>query len=419
MQTAPAHILVEKKPTYAQWRLLVLLIISVFINYIDRSNLSVSATNIQKELGLNADNLGTLHFAFFLSYGFCLIAAGWLIDRFDVHWVFGLGFLWWSLATAATGAVSTFGVLMVLRVLLGMGESVAYPAYSKIISSDFAESQRGLANGLIDAGSKMGPALGTFIGGMIVLNYGWRSLFVILGLGALVWLPFWYMCMPKSHATVSKKIDPKLVPTVFELLSKKSVWGTFFGLFAINYAWYFMLSWFPFYLEKERHFSKEKMATMGALPFLMTAIASTFGGWLSDRLIRGGATPTLVRKSFIIFGLLMTTLLLPAGMAQNDDVSMGLFLLACFAFGFTTSNHWAVTQTIAGPTASGKWTGLQNAFGNLLGGLAPFITGKIVEATGSFHYAFVAVAVMVTFGALSFAFIVGRVEPMKWRDQNV
>ena len=417
MQSATAQIPLEHKPTFAQWRLLVLLIVSVFINYIDRSNLSVSATNIQQELSLTADNLGSLHFAFFLSYGFCLILAGWLIDRFDVHWVFGIGFLWWSLATAATGAASSFYMLLGFRVLLGMGESVAYPAYSKIISSDFAESQRGLANGLIDAGSKLGPALGTLIGGMIVSAFGWRSLFVILGLGALAWLPFWYFYMPKTHASARKKVDPKLMPGVLELLSKRSVWGTFFGLFAINYAWYFMLSWFPYYLERERHFSKEKMSVLGALPFLMTAIASTFGGWLSDRLIRGGATPTLVRKGFIVFGLLMTTLLLPAGMAENDTVSMALFLVACFAFGFTTSNHWAVTQTIAGPMASGKWTGLQNSFGNLLGGMAPFITGKIVDSTHSFHYAFVAVALMVTMGALSYAFVVGRVEPMKWRAQ--
>ena len=418
MQSAPANTVVERKPTFAQWRLLVLLIISVFINYIDRSNLSVSATNIQKELSLTADNLGSLHFAFFLSYGFCLILAGWLIDRFDVHWVFGLGFLWWSLATAATGAVNSFYLLLGFRVLLGIGESVAYPAYSKIISSDFAESQRGLANGLIDAGSKLGPALGTFIGGMIVLEFGWRTLFVFLGLGSLVWLPFWYYYMPKSHVTASRKVDPKLMPGVLELLSKRTVWGTFFGLFAINYAWYFMLSWFPYYLEHERHFSKEKMAVLGSLPFLMTAIASALGGGLSDRFIRGGATPTLVRKSFIIFGLLMTTLLLPAGMAKSDTVSMILFLVACFAFGFTTSNHWAVTQTIAGPEAAGKWTGLQNSFGNLLGGLAPWITGKIVDGTGSFYYAFVAVAFMAAMGALSFAFIVGRVEPMKWRTRS-
>ena len=418
MQSATAPIPLQGKPTFAQWRLLVLLIVSVFINYIDRSNLSVSATNIQKELSLSADDLGSLHFAFFLSYGFCLILAGWLIDRFDVHWVFGIGFLWWSLATAATGAVSSFYMLLGFRVLLGMGESVAYPAYSKIISSDFAESQRGLANGLIDAGSKMGPALGTFLGGMIVLKFGWRFLFVVLGLGSLVWLPFWYWFTPKTHRAERKKVDPKLMPGVLELLSKRSVWGTFFGLFAINYAWYFMLSWFPYYLEHERHFSKEKMAVLGSLPFLMTAIASTFGGWLSDRLIRGGFTPTLVRKSFIIFGLLMTTLLLPAGMAASDTTSMALFLVACFAFGFTTSNHWAVTQTIAGPTASGKWTGLQNAFGNLFGGMAPFITGKIVDSTHSFHYAFVAVALMVVMGALSFAFVVGRVEPMKWRTQS-
>ncbi len=418
MQNSPVQIDREQKLSPTQWRLLILLIVSVFINYIDRSNLSVSATDIQKEIMLSADNLGSLHTAFFVSYGLSLILAGWLVDRFNVHWVLGLGFLLWTLATAATGFLNTFYALLAIRVLLGVGESVAYPSYSKIISSDFSEGQRGRANAFIDAGSKMGPALGTFIGGMIVVGFGWRALFLILGFVPLLWLPFWYLNMPKTRAAARKIIDPKLVPGMLELLSKRSVWGTCFGLFAINYAWYFMLSWFPYYLEHERHFSKEKMAVLGSLPFLMTAIASTFCGWLSDRLIRGGKTPTLVRKGFVIFGLLMTTLLLPAAMAPSDTVSMGLFLFACLCFGFTTSNVWALTQSIAGPSAAGKWTGLQNAFGNFFGGMGPFITGKIVDSTNSFHYAFVAVAVMVTLGAMSFAFVVGRVEPMKWRPHS-
>ena len=190
-------------PTFEQWRLLALLVAAVFINYIDRGNLSVSAPDIVKELSLTPSQMGVLLSSFFWTYAACQILSGWLIVRFDVHWVFGLGFLLWSLATAATGFVGSFGALLMFRLILGFGESVAYPAFSQIIAKDYAESQRGTANALIDAGSKMGPALGTLLGGLIVARYGWRSLFIILGFGALIWLPFWIMWTPKKHAESS------------------------------------------------------------------------------------------------------------------------------------------------------------------------------------------------------------------------
>ena len=143
--------------------------------------------------------MGQLSSAFFWTYALCQVPAGWLIQRYDVHRVFAIGYLLWSLATAFTGLATTFTVLFAFRLLLGIGESVAYPAFSKIIAKDFPENQRGKANGFIDAGSKLGPALGTLIGGLIVANYGWRSLFMILGFGALAWLPFWLRSAPKPQ----------------------------------------------------------------------------------------------------------------------------------------------------------------------------------------------------------------------------
>jgi MFS transporter, ACS family, D-galactonate transporter len=387
----------------------------VFINYIDRGNLSVSAADIIKEMSVTPEQMGLLLSAFFWTYAACQMLSGWLIDRFDVHWIFGLGFLLWSASTAATGLVGSFAPLFALRLILGVGESVAYPAFSKIIAADFPETQRGKANGLIDAGSKVGPAIGTLVGGLIVAKFGWRSLFLILGLGAFLWLPFWILWTPRKHPAQKKAVASEDVPSMLTLLKMRSVWGTFFGLFAINYAWYFMITWFPFYLIRERHFSTERMAILGSLPFWMIALTSVIGGFASDRLIAGGATTTRVRKSFIASGLLMTTLLLPAAMAQSESTSMALFLVACLAFGFTSSNHWALTQSIAGPVASGKWTGLQNSFGNLAGVTAPWLTGVIVQRTNSFYLAFVAVAVVVVLGATSFVFIVGQVEPVDWR----
>jgi cyanate permease len=114
--------------------------------------------------------------------------------------------------------------------------------------------------------------------------------------------------------------------------------------------------------------------------------------------------------------MLMCTLLLPAGMVSDDWWSIALFTLACFTFGMTTSNHWGVTQTLAGPAAAGKWTGMQNFVGNLAGITMGWITGVILKQTHSFHLAFVLVAVMVVIGAISYGFIVGRIEPIRWRS---
>ena len=412
-QTA-SDALAAAKNSKAQARLLILLVLAVFINYIDRANLSVSTVDIMKDLDLNNSQMGTLGSAFFFTYAICQLLSGWLIDRFEVRIVLGVGFLIWSLATAATGLANSFVVLFMLRLLLGFGESVAYPAFSKIIAANYAEDQRGKANAFIDAGSKFGPALGILVGGLVVANLGWRSLFLILGFGALIWLPFWAMWAPRPVAQTAAQKKDIYVPSMMEILSKRSVWGTFFGLFGINYAWYFMVTWFPPYLIKARHFSTERMAVLGWLPFLMIGIAAMIAGWWADSLIAQGGTTTKIRKRFLVTGMLANTLLLPAGMAESDWVSMGLFLFACFMFGFTTANHWAVTQTMAGAAAAGKWTGMQNAFGNLAGVIAPKLTGMIVDQTGSFYWAFVVVAVIAFLGALSFAFVIEEIKPIQW-----
>lgn len=401
-----------------QWGLLTLLIIAVFVNYIDRGNLSVSAAKITDELKITPAMMGQLSSAFFWTYALCQIPAGWLIQRYDVHRVFAIGYLIWSLATAFTGLSTTFTTLFAFRLLLGIGESVAYPAFSKIIAKDFPENQRGKANGFIDAGSKLGPALGTLIGGLIVAEYGWRTLFMILGFGALVWLPFWLRSAPKPHGIDNPKPVALKEPSTVQLLSTRAVWGTFFGLFCLNYGWYFMVTWYPFYLVKQRGFTTEKMAILGSLPFVMIAIASTLGGWLSDHLISKGYTPTLVRKSFIVTGLLSGTMIYPAGIASNDDVSMGLFFFTCFAFGLASSNHWACTQTMAGPSAASKWTGFQNGFGNFAGVAAGWVTGNIVDSTKSFDGAFLAVAGMLVFGAISYAFIIPELKQIDWEAKG-
>jgi len=159
-------------------RVLVLLALSVFINYLDRGNLSIAAPLLKNEFQLSATQLGVLLSSFFWTYSFFLPVSGWLVDRLDVKWVIAGGFFLWSAATAATGTVHAFGTLLLARLVLGAGESVSYPACSTILSRYFPEHKRGFANASIIAGMAMGPAVGTLAGGILMSRFGWRTVFL-------------------------------------------------------------------------------------------------------------------------------------------------------------------------------------------------------------------------------------------------
>src|SRR5436190_4152980 len=184
--------------TRLQWRILVLLFISSLLNYVDRSTLSVGAIDIQRELNFSTVRLGALLSAFFFTYASfqLFMIAGWFVDRFDVRIVFAIGFFIWSSATAVTGLVNSFAVIYAMRLLLGMGESIAFPSYSRILATQYPEHHRGFANALVDAGTKIGPALGTLLGGLLMARFGWRLFFIALGMVSLLWLVPWFIFVP-------------------------------------------------------------------------------------------------------------------------------------------------------------------------------------------------------------------------------
>src|SRR5947209_10653048 len=171
------------KMSRTEWSLVALLIASIFINYIDRGNLSIAAPLIEKELALSPVQIGSLLGSFFWTYALLQLfgIAGWFADRFPVVHVFTAGFILWSAATIATGLVTGFEAIYFCRLLLGAGESLAYPCYSRLFASRIPQHHRGRANALLDAGSKLGPALGTFLGGLLLVSLGWRSFFAVLG----------------------------------------------------------------------------------------------------------------------------------------------------------------------------------------------------------------------------------------------
>ncbi len=191
---------IHQLPSRSLSLVLSLLVVSVFINYVDRGNLSIASPLLKNELGISASQLGILLSSFFWTYTALLFVCGWFVDRFDVNRVLAVGFLVWSLATAATGLVRGFTMLLIMRLILGMGESVAFPCYSKILARHLPEHARGFANGAIIAGMKLGPAAGTLGAGLLMTHYGWRPVFLGIGLLSLMWLPGWIKWMPSAEA---------------------------------------------------------------------------------------------------------------------------------------------------------------------------------------------------------------------------
>lgn len=409
--SAEAHVGLSK----AHRRVLVLLVVSVAINYFDRGSLSIAAPALKDELGISVSQLGILLSALFWTYASFQIVSGWLVDRFPVEWVLAAGFFVWSIAETGTGLARGFAGLLVLQLLVGMGESVAYPSYSKILAEHFAEHQRGFANSCIDAGAKCGPALGTLLGGLFMAHFGWRPIFLVLGLGSLVWLPLWFRWTPKNPRPVRLGADRTV--SVGAILSRRDAWATFIGHFCSNYFWYFVLTWLPFYLVRERHFSMSEMATIGAGAYLLTGAVTTLTGLVSDRLIGGGATPTRVRKTCMGAGLGFAPIIVTVAIVHDRTASMVFLLLACMSYGIYSSSHWATTQTIAGPLAAGKWSGLQNFVANLAGVVAPLVTGIVVDRTGQFFGAFAIAAAVALAGSFVYVFVLGRIEPVDWHRE--
>ncbi|MGC2530333.1 MAG: MFS transporter [Candidatus Acidiferrum sp.] len=395
-----------------------LLAISVFINYIDRGSLSIAAPVLKDELHFSDGQLGILLSAFFWTYAGFQIVSGWLVDRFNVNWVMAGGFLVWSVATAATGLIHGFEMLLVMRLVLGVGESVAFPSYSKILAKHFPESVRGRANAFIAVGIAAGPAFGIFFGAMLIARYGWRPFFVGLGLLCLLWLLPWMKWMPQGPGLAIS--HDAQTPGIPEILRQRSAWGTFGGLFSYNYLSYFLLTWLPFYLVRERHFSMHTMGRIGGAAYLTLAVSALISGWVSDLWIARGGRITRVRKTFTAAGLAGASCFCLAVVVFAFDSRLALFFLfaTCASAGLCTSNLWAITQTLAGPHAAGKWTGLQNFVGNFAGILSPALTGFVVERTGHFFWAFAAAAAVLMAGAMCWAFVVGPLEQVQWQSRS-
>ncbi|HZQ20657.1 MAG TPA: MFS transporter [Terriglobales bacterium] len=391
---------------------LILLTVSFIINYIDRGNISVAGPLIKTEFHLDATQLGILFSAFFCTYTAMQFLIGWLVDRFDANWILAGGFLLWSVATTTTGLVSSFALILAMRFILGIGEAVALPCGSKILALHLPEHHRGFASGMVMSGLKWGNVIGTLGAGLLMADFGWRRVFIGVGLISLVWLPAWGRWMPRCAAESSTSNTAG--PRFGEILMQRSFWGTSAGHFATNYLFYFILTWLPSYLVLERHLSIKSMALVAGLCYGVDAVSAVSTGWLQDVAIRAGHSATLVRKSAMVVGFGMAAVGLVVTPLAGANSYIPWLLAAGFGCGMTGPGLYTFPQTLAGPEAVGKWYGWQNGFANFAGITGPALTGFVLQHTGKFLGPFAITAGICIAGALAWVFIVGRVEQVKW-----
>ena len=391
---------------------LALLTLAVLINYIDRGNLSIAAPLLKKELQISASQLGVLFSAFFWTYTVLLFASGWLADRFDVNLVIAVAFLIWSLATAGTGLVHGFAMLLGMRMLLGVGESVAFPACSKILAQNLPERDRGFANGMIIAGLKAGPAAGTLGAGLLMAKYGWRPVFIGIGLASLAWLPAWMYWRPHSQGAYRQA--QKRSAGFVDILRQRSFWGAAAGHFCGNYILYFFVIWLPLYLVSERHLTMQGMVRVASVYYLVDASTSIVSGWAADVWIKRGKPTTVVRKAAMAIGYTGLAVTLGGCATANSHDYVAWLMAAAVAGGIAGAGTFAFAQTLAGPETAGKWSGMQNGVANVAGVIGPALTGFIVDRTGHFSVAITITAGVALTGAVAWVFGVGRLEPVTW-----
>ncbi len=399
--------------TTAPLVLVGLMAISLFINYIDRGNLATGATQIRADLNLSATAYGALAAGFYFTYAFCQLPAGVLSDRFGGKLMLGIGALLWSVSTLMTGFVEGFMGLFILRLMLGMGESVAFTTTSKIIASNVPPAQMGLANGVIGFGYLVGPAVGTLLGGVMMAHWGWRVTFVLFGIVSLLWLiPWSRVRIHETHFLEQASTSPV---TMRQILGQRALWGASLGHFAGNWNWYFILGYLPMYLEMQRGFSKTHMATVVSSAYLVNALAALFAGWALDKAIQRGWSPSLSLKLPLAAAHVAGLVCMLAMPAMPIGICITLLFVYEIALGLSCPAYFIIPQIMAGPSAAARWVGVQNMMGNMPGIIGVFFAGVLIDAgNGSYSTAFLLAGLVNLLGLIGWLWILPRVVPVDW-----
>jgi MFS family permease len=388
-----------------------LLVAAGFVNYLDRSALSIGNTEIRHALGLSYSQMGLLLSAFAWSYGLAQIPAGALVDRFGPRRALGAGMVLWSLAQMAAGLVSSFGTFIAARIALGLGESPMYIGGTRVCADWFALKQRALPIAIFNSSSALAPALAPPLLTWLMLVYGWRMMFVIAGLAGFAVAILWALLYrapgeadipPTDIAEIRRDDERGIAETgwrqVLWLLRFRTSWGMFLGFSGVVYVSWLYGTWLPSYLEIARHQSVANAGLWAAVPLGAGFLGGIAGGVISDRLGRSGTGAMAACRAPVIWGLLGAgACTIAAAFAQDTMLAIGLMAAGLFAANVSSSCGWALAAVIAPANTVATLEAVQNVGGSVGGVLAPYVTGVLIEATNSFVPAFVLA------GAISFA----------------
>jgi MFS family permease len=379
---------------------------------------SIAAPLLQKELGLTASQLGWVLSGFFWAYVAAQPFMGWLVDRVGAARVLAGGFALWSVATLLTGLSGGIAGLVLLRLLMGVGESVTYPSALALLAQRVDDRHRARATGVFQLGGVLGPAAGAFVGGLVMVRYGWRAMFVTLGLASLLWLVPWSRQLRRAPSLAAIAAEQATnAPTFTDILRQRALWGTMLGNFCSNYAFYFVFTWLPSYLVQERGMSLTSMTRLTGSIYLVDAASVLATGWLLDQWVQRGASASQAYKTALALSAagVGTSLLLSS--VAGPTSAAALLLATGLMDGLNSPSVCALTQRFAGPLATGRWMGVQNAVGNTSGIVAPIVTGLLVQMTGHYTLALWVAGAVALLGLVAWLVLVPPVEPVDWRQR--
>jgi ACS family D-galactonate transporter-like MFS transporter len=413
-----------------RWLMIWLCFLANAIAYIDRANLAVATPAIRAELGIDATAMGLVLSAFFWTYAFMQLPAGWFIDKVGVRISLAFAVTWWSLFTMATGAARGVSQFVAMRLMLGVGEAASLPSFTKVAFNWFPRTERGLACSIFNSGSATGSALSLPLVALLIAMWGWRGAFIVTGLIGILWAVAWWFIYrdPEQYRAIAphqvdallaqRGVPPSVAATVkvswLDLFRYRTVWGLMIGLFCLNFAIYFFITWFPSYLLQARGFSLASLGTLGMLPALMAIPGNWLGGYTSDRLMKMGWSPTKARKTCLVGGMLMSSSITLAAVVEGTGACLALFSLAYASLSFVGANVWTVASEVA-PTPGhvASIGGIQNWAGNLAGIMITTFTGLMLTITqGSYVVPLAVAGGLCLVGAMSYLFIVDKVEPL-------
>ena len=401
-----------------QWTAVALVTVVIALNYIDRSTLSVGNLLIRKEFGISATAIGALQSGWSLAYAFAQIPVGFMLDRLGPRYLVGGALILWSIAQGAGGFAFGYTQLLWSRIALGVTESPAYPAGVRVTSDWFRVRDRGMPTGLYNAGGNIGPAIAPPLLTALMLAFGWRTMFVTMGVIGLLGAVVWFMLYRNPHSTVLESDDnaylaenrAAITPVRGEQWAKlftfRTSWAMIVLAFCAGYSIWMYQTWIPAYLEMQQHVSIAKTGVLASIPLIAGIGGCLAGGWFTDKLVRLGVNLMDSRKLPCVGGLLVCGLF--TGLmttASNATEAVILMSLAQFFLSAGIAGKWALTTATAPQSYCTSIAGLMN-FGGYLGGtVSPVVTGYVVDVTGSFVIAFAIGAGMSLIGAMALYFM--------------